>query len=199
MKSHHLQERFDEILRSDEWWEFENLSKFSIFPRKYWQISQKIVRQLKDLDCRFDVREMLKTHPFCACSFSLRQIREWEKLPQSLSEIVEEGRQNYRNILQLLGKTFIPVVKKSVGKDEPEEFTEAASHLIEALQDGGEFPLLTNAELIVLQKAFESLPVPSHFEPDFPIENNYLNREELRAKLNDWLDEMPCEPVLLIV
>jgi energy-coupling factor transporter ATP-binding protein EcfA2 len=199
MKSHHLQEKFDEILRSDEWWEFENLSRISVFPNKYWKKAQKISRQLKDLDCRFDVREMLKTHPFCACSFSLQQIRGWEKLPQSLAEVVEEGRQNYRKILQILGKTLIPIIKKSVGKDASGEFSEAALRLTEALPDGSEIPLLTNAELIVLQKAFESLPVPSHLEPDFPIENNYLEREELRAKLNDWLDEMPSGPVLLKV
>jgi hypothetical protein len=199
MKSHPLQEKFDEILRSDEWWEFEILSKFSVFPTKYWKRSQKIIRQLKDLDCRFDVREMLKTHPFCACSFSLEQIREWEKLPQILSETIDDGRKCYRNILQILSATLIPLIKKSVGKNEPGEFSDAVSYLTGALEKDSEIPLLTNTELIILQKAFESLPVPSHFEPDFPIENNYLEREELRAKFNDWIDEMPCEPVLLKV
>nr|MCU0240074.1 hypothetical protein [Pyrinomonadaceae bacterium] len=31
MKSHHLQEKFDEITKSNDWWEFENLSKLPIF------------------------------------------------------------------------------------------------------------------------------------------------------------------------
>ncbi len=199
MKSHPLQESFDEILRSDEWWEFENLSKFSIFPEKYWKRSQAIIRRLKDLDCRFDVREMLKTHPFCACRFSLEQIREWEKLPQSLRETIEEGRRSCRRVLQMLSETLIPLIEDSVGKNEPEEISDAAERLTEVLRDGAEIPLLVNSELIILQKALENLPVPSHYEPELPIENNYLEREELRTRLNSWLDEMPSEPVLLKV
>ena len=76
MKSHHLQAQFDEILQSDEWWEFENLSRLTVFQQVHRQEVQKIRRQFRELDCRFDVREMLKTHPFCACSFNLAKIEE---------------------------------------------------------------------------------------------------------------------------
>jgi len=76
MKSHHLQAQFDEILQSDEWWEFENLSRLTVFQQVHRQEVQKIRRQFRELDCRFDVREMLKTHPFGACSFNLAKIEE---------------------------------------------------------------------------------------------------------------------------
>ncbi|HEY0050008.1 MAG TPA: DUF6079 family protein, partial [Pyrinomonadaceae bacterium] len=42
MKSHHLLEKYDEMMRSDEWWEFENLSSLSIFQKNHWQKAQKI-------------------------------------------------------------------------------------------------------------------------------------------------------------
>ncbi|HEY0429304.1 MAG TPA: DUF6079 family protein [Pyrinomonadaceae bacterium] len=155
MKSHHLQEKFDEILRSDEWWEFENLSRFSVFPAARWKEAQNICRQLRDLDCRFDVREMLKTHPFCVCSFSLQQIREWEKLPQKLLGTINQGRKVYRNVLRMLGETLAPHVRQFAALDETEEFREPATHLIELLHDGEEIPLLTNEELMILQKVFE--------------------------------------------
>jgi hypothetical protein len=199
MKSHHLQERFDEILRSDEWWEFENLSKFTVFPKQYWDRSQAINRKLKDLDCRFDVREMLETHPFCACLFSLEQIREWEKLPHSLAETIEDGRNCYRKVLGMLGEKLIPIIESSIGKDDADEFSDAAARLVEMLRDGTEIPLLANPELVILQKALENLPFPSHYETNLPIENNFLESEQLRIKLNTWLDEMPREPVLLKV
>jgi Family of unknown function (DUF6079) len=156
MKSHHLQEKFDEILRSDEWWEFENLSRFSVFPTARWKEAQNICRQLRDLDCRFDVREMLKTHPFCACSFSLQQIREWEKLPQNLEETINQGRKVYRNVLQILAETLVPLLKQFAADNRIEEFSESVAHLIEVLQDAEEIPLLTNEELIILQKVFET-------------------------------------------
>ncbi|MGC2234842.1 MAG: hypothetical protein WA584_01605 [Pyrinomonadaceae bacterium] len=156
MKAHHLQEKFDEILRSDQWWEFENLSRFQIFPNKSWQEAQKISRQLKDLDCRFDVREILKTQPFCACSFSLEQIRDWEKLPENLSETIGAGRKVYRNVLQILGETLVPLIRRLAAETNTEEVSAAASHLIDILQNGKEIPLLTNDELLVLQKVFET-------------------------------------------
>jgi hypothetical protein len=156
MKSHHLQEKFDEILRSDEWWEFESLSRFQVFPTARWKEAQNICRQLRDLDCRFDVREMLKTHPFCACSFSLQQIRKWERLPQNLSETINQGRKVYRNALQMLGDALVPHIKQFAGRGELEEFSGAAENLIELLREGGNIPLLTNEQLIILQKVFET-------------------------------------------
>lgn len=156
MKSHHLQEKFDEIMRSDEWWEFESLSRFHIFPTARWKEAQNICRRLRDLDCRFEVREMLKTHPFCACPFSLQQIRDWEKLPQNLHETINQGRKVYRNGLQMLGDTLIPLIKQFAVENEIEEFSGAVEHLIEVLRDDAEIPLLTNEELIILQKVFET-------------------------------------------
>jgi hypothetical protein len=150
-----LQEKFDEIMRSDEWWEFENLSRFTVFPATRWKEAQNISRQLRDLDCRFEVREMLKTHPFCACSFSLQQIREWEKLPQKLQETINQGRKVYRHVLQLLGEALLPLVKQFAAGDATGEFSAAAAHLTEVLQSSDEIPLLNNEELIILQKVFE--------------------------------------------
>jgi hypothetical protein len=158
MKSHHLQEKFDEILRSDEWWEFENLSRLSIFHQSFWEEAQKNCRQFRELDCRFDVREMLKTHPFCACSFNLARIREWEKLPHRLLEIVGRGRTSYRRTLLMARETLLPVVENVARKDE--SFSETAKNLDKILQSGEEIPLLSNEELIVIKKALESIPQP---------------------------------------
>lgn len=156
MKSHHLQEKFDEILRSDEWWEFENLSHLPVFRQSFWEEAQKNCRQFRELDCRFDVREMLKTHPFCACSFNLAQIREWEKLPHRLLDAVNRGRESYRRTLSQLGSELLPVIEKISRNSR--EFSDAAENLSAILKNGREIPLLTNDELFVIQKALESIP-----------------------------------------
>ncbi len=168
MKSHHLQERFDEILRGDEWWEFENLSGFPIFRQDYWKEAQEIRRQFAELNCRFDVREMLNAQPFCACAFSLAKIREWEKLPAALEEIVGRGRKSFRESLSVSSRDLIPRVANFSARYKDDEFSEAALHLTEVLKnDFEELSLLTGNELIILQKILADLPVSSLRKIDF--------------------------------
>jgi hypothetical protein len=166
MKSHHLQGQFDEILRSDEWWEFENLSHFPLFPQKFWTDAEKNCRQFRELDCRFDVRAILKTHPFCACSFNLSQIREWERLPAVLRENIKRGRASYRRALAASRDVLIPIFEQIARSGD--EFAEPARNLASILREGKEIPPLSNDELFVLQKALKSMPKP----PPGRIENN---------------------------
>jgi hypothetical protein len=197
MKSHILQEKLDEILRSDAWWEFENLSRLSIFQKTYWKEAQKIYRQIKELNCRFDVREMVKTQPFCACSFNLSKMSEWENLPETLVEHINYGRKNYRKVLQSICLTLIPQVENFADKNNDEEFFDAAHRLIEVLKEDRETSLLSNNELIVLQKVFDDLPTSPLMQIKFPTDEGFLSHDELRLRVNNWLEELPREPVLL--
>lgn len=197
MKSHHLQEKFDEILQSDEWWEFENLSELPIFQKTHWKKAQNICRQLKELNCSYEVKELLKSFPFCACSFRLSKIREWENLPMALSEIVAAGRRSYRKTLTILSETFAPLFEQFAETEKNGEFVRAARHLSEIIADADHIPLLTNAELVILGKAVQSMPASPLLQISIPSEKGFLTREELRQQLNQWLDELPNEPVLL--
>ena len=197
MKSLLLKEKFDEILRSDEWWEFENLSKITIFQQKYWKDSQRIRRQLKQLDCRNQVREMLKTHPFCVCSFNLSQIKEWENLPQSLWQTVNRGRFSYRRNLLMLKETIVPLVEQMSVQSNDEDFSKSAATLLSNLQSDINFPVLTNNELIILQKILKDLPTTPILNLKMPVPADYLSRDKLRENLTKWIDELPDEPVLI--
>jgi hypothetical protein len=197
MKSHHLQEQFDQIMRSNEWWEFENLSHLPIAPQIHYREAKQICQQLKELDCLFSVREMLKTHPFCACSFNLAQINEWEKLPQTLEKTIEKGRHSYRMILLTLKDTLVQIISHFGSRQMDEEYKVAVQHLTEIFQQGTEIPLLNNAELIILQKSFENLPTSILLKTNFPATNDFVSRADLAAQVNQWLDELPNEPVLM--
>ncbi len=197
MKSLLLKEKFDEILRSDEWWEFENLSMIPIFQQKYWKQSQRIRRQLKQLDCRNQVREMLKTHPFCVCSFNLAQIMEWENLPQNLWQTVNRGRFSYRRNLLMLKETIAPLVEQLSAQSNDEDFSKAAAALLKSLESDINFPVLTNNELSILQKIFNDLPTTPTLNLKMPVSADYLTRDKLRENINKWIDELPDDPVLL--
>ncbi|MDQ2747561.1 MAG: hypothetical protein M3T96_09895, partial [Acidobacteriota bacterium] len=197
MKSHLMRDKYDEFRRSDEWWEFENLSRLTIFQKTYWKEAQAIYRQLKELDCRFDVRTMLKTQPFCGCSFKLARIRNWEKLPATLEETVARGRANYRAVLWKLKDTLVSLFEYFTEQMNDEDFTQTARGLIDIFQSGNQIPLLNNSELIVLKKVFDDLPTAPLLQISVPSDESFLSREELRIQLNDWLEDLPNEPVLL--
>ncbi len=199
MKSHHLQEQFDEIMRSNEWWEFENLSNLSIFTQTHRRQAQKICQQFKELDCRFSVREMLKTHPFCACSFNLTEAAEWENLPQNLRDTIEQGRRSYRKILWTLRETLAQLITHFSSRAMDDDYKTAARHLVEIFKQGNGIPALSNAELVILQKAFENLPSSLLLKVNFPPTNDFITRSSLKEQVNQWLDELPDEPVLVKV
>jgi len=197
MKSHHLLEKYDEMMRSDEWWEFENLSSLSIFQKNHWQKAQKICRRFKELDCRSEVRQMLKEHPFCACPFRLSQMREWETLPKALADTVNQGRESYRKTLKILSQTLVPLLEYFGDQTKEVEYAEAALKLAEIFKEEKEIPLLSTAELIMLEKTIQAMPASPLLQIQFPPENGFLSREELRRQMTEWLDELPSEPVLV--
>ena len=197
MKSHLMREKFVEFRRSDEWWEFENLSRLTIFQKTYWKEAQKIYRQLKESDCRFDVRTMLKTQPFCGCSFKLSQIKNWERLPATLEETVARGRANYRGVLGKLKDTLVSLLEHFIAQMNDADFTKTSRYLIEIFKSSNPIPLLNNDELVVLQKVFDDLPTAPLLQISLPSDESFLSREELRVQLNDWLEDLPNEPVLL--
>lgn len=137
-------------MRSDAWWEFESLSKFEIFRPAFWEGAQKNCRQFKESDCHFNVREMLNKHPFCACSFNLSQINEWEKLPETLRENINQGRTSYGQTLQMPGEDLTSMLDEISKEDD--EFSPPATNLILRLKEKGESTEFSNQELIVLQK-----------------------------------------------
>ncbi|MGI8669250.1 MAG: DUF6079 family protein [Aridibacter sp.] len=199
MKSHHLQEKFDEVFKSDKWWEFENLSKFPIFQPHYWRESQKILKQFMELDCSFDVRKNLKSHPFCACSFNLAKINEWENLPKTLFSIIDAGRKSYRRTLIMLSDILIQSIESDKENRQNKEFAEASDELINLFSRKTEIKLFSMNQLIILNKVLENMPSSPYLEINMPNMEGLQSSNELRAKLNLWLEELPKEPVLLKV
>lgn len=197
MKSHYLQEKFEEILQSDDWWAFENLSRIPVFQQSFWNKAQNICRRFRQLDCKFQVREMLKTHPFCACSFNLSQIDEWERLPQLLTQTIDQGLASYRRSLLLLKQTLIPMLDQFAETVKDPQFVGVATNLSKVLQEGKGLSKFSNIELAVFQKIFETLNTVPLVDVIMPESGEYTGREELREKVNRWVDELPGDPVLV--
>lgn len=197
MKNVALQDSFEEIIRSDEWWEFENLSKFPIFPNGHYKKAKEIYFQGKRLDCKADVREVLKNYPLCTCSFRLSKAEEWKGLPDHLRKIVDRGRMSYRRVLRVLKETLVSMLEQIARNSKREDEKRLANTLAEILKSGGEIPLLSSKELVVLEKAISLIKASPMVSIDVPEEEGFLTREELVQVFSEWLDDLPNEPVLM--
>src|SRR5262249_27398786 len=103
---------------------------------------------------RFDIREMLQIHPFCACSFTLARSDYWEQLPLRLSSSIENGLRAYRQTFLSLKDTVIPMLEEFETTTNEEAISKAAANLKQMLNTG-ELRQLNTDELQVLHRVFE--------------------------------------------
>lgn len=197
MRSQETREKIDGILQSREWWEFENLSKIPLFHQNYWLRSQKYLQQAQELSCGYDVHEMLKTKPFCACSFQTSNIQIWQQIPDLLSDTIKIGRTSYRQTLRILAQSLMPLLSNFAAREPNPEFAESARKLAAILNQNVEIPFMENTDLQVLQKIIASLPNSIILQTKTPEISGFLTREELRENFSQWFDTMPSDPILL--
>lgn len=197
MRSHHLQESLEEVMQSNEWWEFNNLSKVNIFPQIYADKVQDLREKVKDLGCAYDVRSLLRSKPFCACSFRLTEMRDWENLPKTLLSVVNEGRNSYRRTIHLLREPLVNILGERARKEKDEMLLKSINWLRDVLANGQQLPLLGNTEIRVLAEALNEMPASAILQVKLPSETGPVDRQELKNKLNEWVDGLPNEPVLL--
>lgn len=153
MRSHSLQASYQEILRSDEWWEYENLARISIFDPKPAVAILDIRRKFGELDCNFPVREALQERPFCKCSFGIANEKKWEALPESLSAAIQHALRTYRDTLYCEHLTITPLLEKIESETSDKTAVSAAHVLIDSLTKGREIQRFSLIELQILQLA----------------------------------------------
>ncbi len=197
MRSQYLHEKFENIKRSDKWWEFENLSGIQLFEPTYWIAAKKIIRELRQLNCKADVRKMLVEQPFCVCPFSLTKLNYWEKLPQNLRSIVDQGLKYYRDRLIESADEIVPMLERfGVGSSEP-EVKEAVLMLTTNIKSGSISQPFTTAEIQILQKVLERFGKPDveRFST-FDVPEQTAG-DDLDEVFGSWIEEQPNEEFLL--
>jgi DNA polymerase III sliding clamp (beta) subunit (PCNA family) len=82
-------------------------------------------------------------------------------------------------------------------KEKDADILKSINWLSEVVSKNQALPLLGNTEIRILAEALQELPASIVLKVKTPDEPAAVNREELKIKLNDWLDGLPNEPVLL--
>ena len=91
MHSKSSTEKLKEILKSDRWCAFENLSDLAWFDPHFANGAKTLIRKVRHLECKTDVRQLLETKPFCSCSFSLARFERRQDQSSRLEIIINQG------------------------------------------------------------------------------------------------------------
>jgi hypothetical protein len=122
------------------------------------------------------------------------------RLPQDLAGIIERGRAACRRALQLLAAPLAVALDALARQDGDEETASRARSLSAALAQGALPPLFTMADVELLESALERMSAPPPVRLTLPgTDYGLLTRDELRARLNQWLDDLPSDPALVEV
>ncbi len=150
MRSHSLQASYNEIMQSDQWWEFENLARIPLFDPRIAADVKTLCRSFDELDCDFAVREALQTRPFCRCSFGLAKEREWEEMPERLAAAIDKALRGYRETLSS-EKEMIKPLLANLKKGGAADIVEAVGELTKVIGNGSEMPAFSLTQIQVWQ------------------------------------------------
>lgn len=190
----------EELTRSDEWREFESLSRLQIVNHRYWEEATELLDLARLAECELPVRRLLNERPVCACRFRLATAYRLARLPQDLAEIVERGRDAYRRTLLFLNTPLAIALDALARKSVDDETTARARSLSGAFAQGTGPAHFTAGDVRLLESALERMTTPPPVRLKLPVSDyGLLTRDELRARLNQWLDDLPNEPALVEV
>ena len=190
----------EELRRGDEWREFESLSRLQIANGRYWEEANALVELERRTECNLPARQLLDENPVCACRFRLATAYALARLPQTLSEIVERGRMAHRRTLLFLNAPLAIALDALARKDGDEEMVSRARALSGMFAQGIEPDRFTPLDVRLIESALERMATPPPVRLHLPAsEYGLLTREELRARINQWLDDLPSEPALVEV
>jgi hypothetical protein len=191
----------DEFLRSGKWREFEALSELSIINTRYHEEAARLMEAARSLSCTLPVRKILMNHPSCDCTFRLGRADALKRLSEELRERVEVGLETTRRTLRLMSASLASGLERTSARAETEEEREHALSLAKAFATGHLPESFSPMEVRLIEEALKdgALSTPVRVARP-PIEAyGLVTREDLRARLNQWVDELPDQPAMVEV
>jgi hypothetical protein len=189
-----------DLRRSERWREFESLARLPVVSTQVWRQAESLLRVAEGTRCALDVRRLLTGQPVCACQFRLSRAEELAELPQELEALMEHGLNVYRRTLRLLG-TPLAISLDALSRRDAEAETAKRARLLSSAFAQDHLPeKLTRQDVRLIERALKRMPAPPPVRVVAPNgESGLLTRDELRARFEQWLDELPEQPVLIEV
>lgn len=193
-------EQIEALTRSEEWREFEALSQLQLVNRRYWDETTAMLERARRAECELPVRQLLTEYPLCACRFRLASAETLSRIPQDIVEVVERGRAAYRRTLLFLATPLAIALDALARRDGDTEIAQRARSLSGAFAQGTGPTQFSPADVQLIESALERMSSPPPVRLHLPASDyGLLTRDELRARLNQWLDDLPNEPAVVEV
>jgi phosphoglycolate phosphatase-like HAD superfamily hydrolase len=193
-------EALQDLTRADRWREFESLARLPVVSSQVWRQAEALLRVAEATRCHLDVRRLLAGQPACACRFRLSRAAELSELPQELEALMERGLAVYRRTLLMLGTTLAISLDALSRRETEGEHARRARNLSAGFAQGRLPERLARQDVRLIERALRRMPAPPPVRVVAPNgDTGLLTREELRARFEQWLDELPEQPVLIEV
>ena len=188
------------LRRGERWREFESLSRLPFVSSQVWRQAEDLLRAASGARCELPVRKLLEGQPSCACRFRLSQAAGLEELPQEVEALMERGLAVYRRTLLMLGAN-LAISLDALARREGEDETARHARALAGVFAQGRVPEhFTRGDVLLVERALRRMPAPPPVRVVAPNgDAGLLTREELRARFEQWLDELPERPVLIEV
>jgi hypothetical protein len=193
-------ESLQTLRRGERWREFESLSRLPVVSAQVWRQAEALLRRADNGRCDLPVRKLLEGRPSCACRFKLSQAAEHEDLPQELEALMDWGLAVYRRTLLMIG-TNLAISLDALARRETDEETARRARTLSTTFAQSRVPeRFARQDVELIERALKRMPSPPPVKVVAPNgDAGLLTREELRARFEQWLDELPERPVLIEV
>ena len=193
-------ESLQSLRRSARWREFESLSRLPVVSSQVWRQAEDLLRAASGARCEMPVRKLLEGQPSCVCGFRLAQAAGLEELPQEVEALMERGLAVYRRTLLLLGANIAISLDALARREKDAECAQRARSLAGGFAQGRLPESFTRPDVLLVERALRRMPAPPPVRVAAPNgDDGLLTRDELRARFEQWLDELPEQPVLIEV
>jgi hypothetical protein len=198
MSSREDRESLRRLKRGERWREFEALSRLPVVSAHVWRQAEELMRVAGGARCDLPVRQLLETQSSCACPFRLSRAAEFELLPLELEELMERGLSVYRRTLLMLGGHLAIALDALARREEDADVARRARALSTAFAQGVAPERFSRLDVRLIERALQRTAAPPPVRVAAPGGGDgLLTRDELRARFQQWLDELPERPVLI--
>ncbi|MFN2481121.1 MAG: DUF6079 family protein, partial [Pyrinomonadaceae bacterium] len=183
----------DALMRSASWCEFESLARLPFADPRPWREASRLAGRARGSSCPAPVAELLAEEPRCACRFRLADADEQDELLARLADLIDRTRASYRRELSRYHAHLAVALGSAAGGETRAEVVARTRALANSFARGENPQHVTAADVSLIMNALERAPAPPPLVRLAPPRiEGLLAREELDARLAQWLEEVPA-------